>query len=90
MADGKLPFTCDVHPHVTCHCFIRMQGAMRDFCALHGYRSNVWPHGRYSREGPISVRPCSFVTVTNLTYLRVIERTPLLACSTSVNLTSHV
>ena len=56
MADGELPFTCDVHPNVARYCIIWMQGSRRDFCALDGYRSNFWAHGRYTREGHLSVR----------------------------------
>jgi hypothetical protein len=56
MADGKLPFACDVHPNVTRHCIIRMQGSLWDFRSFHGYRGSIWPYGRYTREGSLSVR----------------------------------
>jgi hypothetical protein len=56
MADGELPFARDVHQDIACHCIIWMQGALWDFRAFHGYRCIVWPHGRYTREGPLSVR----------------------------------
>jgi hypothetical protein len=55
MADGKLPLARHLHPNVTRHCIIWMQGTCWHFRALHGYRSNVWAHDRYNCEGPISV-----------------------------------
>ena len=55
MADGKLPLAGDLHPNVTRHCVIWVQGARWHFRALHGYRSNIWAHGRYTCEGPLSV-----------------------------------
>jgi hypothetical protein len=61
MADGKLPFARDVHSNVARHRIIWMQGSRWDFCALHGYRSNIWPHGRYNCEGPLSVRRISSI-----------------------------
>jgi len=90
MADGKLPFARDVHPNVARHCIIWMQGPRWDFCALHGYRSNFWPHGRYSCEGTLSVRRFSSTRKVTIRLFEVIGRTLLLACSTSVSLMSHV
>jgi hypothetical protein len=55
MADGKLPLACDLHPNVTRHRIIWVQGPCWHIRALHGCRSNVWAHGRYTGEGPLSV-----------------------------------
>jgi hypothetical protein len=55
MADGKLPLACDLPPNVTRHCIVRVQGSCWHFRALHGCRSNVWAHGRYTGESPLSV-----------------------------------
>ena len=55
VADGQLPLACDLHPNITCHHIVWVQGSCGHFRALHGCRSHVWAHGRYTREGPLPV-----------------------------------
>ena len=55
MADGKLPLACNLHPNVTRHRIIWVQGSCWHIRALYGCWGNVWAHGRYTGENPLSV-----------------------------------
>ena len=55
MAYGELASARNVYSDFARHCVIRMQGPCWYFCALDGYRSNLWAHGGYYCEGTVQV-----------------------------------
>lgn len=56
MANGQLVASSYFYTDGLGRDFIWLQSSSRHFCAINGYRSYIWPHGRYYRQVHIQVR----------------------------------